>query len=50
MINFFRNIRNPPAGEAGEMADKNKPIKYIRYAIGEIFLVVIGVWQGDLKL
>ena len=25
------------------MADDNKPIKYLRYAIGEIFLVVIGI-------
>lgn len=25
------------------MADENKPIKYARYAIGEIFLVVIGI-------
>ncbi len=25
------------------MADDNKPIKYARYAIGEIALVVIGI-------
>ena len=25
------------------MADDNKPIKYMRYAIGEIVLVVIGI-------
>ena len=25
------------------MADDNKPLKYIRYAIGEIILVVIGI-------
>ena len=43
MIPFFRKIRNPPAGEAGKMADDNKPLKYIRYAIGEIVLVVIGI-------
>lgn len=36
MINFFRKIRK-------QMADDNKPIKYMRYAIGEIVLVVIGI-------
>jgi protein associated with RNAse G/E len=36
MINFFRNIRK-------KLADDNRPIKYIRYAIGEIVLVVIGI-------
>jgi len=43
MINFFRKIRkkmaddNPPDGRAG------KPMKYMRYAIGEIVLVVVGI-------
>lgn len=36
MIPFFRRIRK-------KMADDNRPIKYIRYAIGEILLVVIGI-------
>lgn len=36
MINFFRKIRK-------QLADDNKPIKYMRYAIGEIVLVVIGI-------
>jgi hypothetical protein len=36
MINFFRKIRK-------RLADDNKPLKYMRYAIGEIFLVVIGI-------
>ena len=36
MIPFFRKIRK-------KMADDNKPIKYMRYAIGEIALVVIGI-------
>jgi hypothetical protein len=36
MINFFRKIRK-------ELADDNKPLKYARYAIGEIVLVVIGI-------
>ncbi len=36
MINFFRKIRK-------QLADDNKPLKYTRYAIGEIFLVVIGI-------
>lgn len=50
MINFFRRILNPPAGEAGNLADDNKPLKpalpagrYMRYAIGEIVLVVVGI-------
>ena len=36
MINFFRKTRK-------RMADDNRPLKYIRYAIGEIVLVVIGI-------
>ena len=36
MIPFFRKIRK-------KMADDNKPMKYLRYAIGEILLVVIGI-------
>jgi len=40
------------------MADDNRPIKYLRYAIGEIMLVVIGIlialainnWNEDRKL
>lgn len=36
MIPFFRRIRK-------KMADDNKPLKYMRYAIGEIALVVIGI-------
>ncbi len=36
MINFFRKTRK-------RLADDNKPMKYIRYAIGEILLVVIGI-------
>ena len=36
MINFFRKIRK-------QLADDNKPLKYFRYAIGEIVLVVIGI-------
>jgi len=36
MINFFRKIRK-------KLADDNKPLQYIRYAIGEIVLVVIGI-------
>ncbi|MCJ7468161.1 MAG: DUF6090 family protein [Maribacter sp.] len=50
MINFFRKIRK-------KLADDNKPIKYMRYAIGEIVLVVIGIlialqinnWNEDRK-
>jgi len=36
MINFFRKTRK-------KLADDNKPLKYLRYAIGEILLVVIGI-------
>ena len=36
MINFFRRIRK-------QLADDNKPLKYARYAIGEIVLVVVGI-------
>ena len=36
MIPVFRKIRK-------KMADDNKPLKYMRYAIGEIILVVIGI-------
>lgn len=36
MINFFRKIRK-------KLADDNKPLKYARYALGEIVLVVIGI-------
>ena len=36
MINFFRKTRK-------QFADDNKPLKYMRYAIGEIVLVVIGI-------
>jgi len=36
MINFFRKTRK-------KLANDNKPVKYIRYAIGEILLVVIGI-------
>ena len=36
MINFFRKIRK-------KLADDNKPLKYMRYALGEIVLVVIGI-------
>jgi len=36
MIPFFRKIRK-------KMADDNKPLKYMRYAVGEIVLVVVGI-------
>ena len=36
MIPFFRKVRK-------KLADNNKPLKYLRYAIGEIVLVVIGI-------
>jgi len=36
MIKFFRNIRK-------QLAAENNVAKYLRYAIGEIVLVVIGI-------
>ena len=36
MINFFRKVRK-------KLADQNKPLKYFRYAVGEIVLVMIGI-------
>ena len=36
MISFFRKIRK-------QLADDNKPLKYARYAIGEIILIIIGI-------
>ncbi len=36
MFNFFRNIRR-------NLSDDNRPVKYFRYAIGEIALVVLGI-------
>ena len=51
MINFFRKKRK-------NLADKNKPMKYLRYAIGEIVLVMVGIllalqvnnWNEERKL
>jgi len=51
MIPFFRKIRK-------KMADDNRPLKYMRYAIGEIVLVVVGIlialqinnWNEEKKL
>ncbi len=51
MINFFRKIRH-------KLADDNKFLKYSRYAIGEIALVMIGIllalqlnnWNEERKL
>ena len=36
MIPFYKKIRK-------KLADDNKPMKYLRYTIGEILLVVIGI-------
>jgi Family of unknown function (DUF6090) len=36
MLNFFRKIRQ-------QLATKNNVVKYLRYAVGEILLVVIGI-------
>ena len=50
MINFFRRIRK-------KLADDNRPLKYMKYAIGEIILVVLGIlialsinnWNEEMK-
>ena len=50
MLPFFRRIRK-------NLADENRILKYSRYAIGEIVLVVIGIlialqinnWNEDQK-
>ena len=50
MINFFRHIRK-------DLMEKNKTGKYLKYAFGEIILVVIGIlialqinnWNEDRK-
>ena len=36
MITVFRRMRK-------KLADEDKPVKYMRYAFGEIVLVVIGI-------
>ncbi len=36
MIKFLRKIRK-------QLADDNKPLRNLRYAVGEIVLVVIGI-------
>jgi len=36
MIPIFKKIRK-------KMADDNRPLKYIRYGVGEIVLVMIGM-------
>ena len=51
MIKFFRKIRY-------DLMEKNKTGKYLKYAIGEILLVIIGIliavsingWKEDRKL
>ena len=49
MINFFRKSRNPPAGEAGKMADDGppdgvlgKPLKYKRVMLKGLKFTVFG--------
>ena len=43
MVNFFRKIRKNIATDKGPASETDRFLKYSRYAIGEIFLVVIGI-------
>lgn len=43
MVNFFRKIRKHIATDKGPASQTDRFFKYSRYAIGEIFLVVIGI-------
>ena len=43
MLNIFRNIRQKLAAENLPDRQAGKVMTYLRYAIGEIFLVVIGI-------
>ena len=36
MIRFFRSIRQ-------QLMNENKPAKYLKYAVGEVLLVMIGI-------
>lgn len=53
MLSFFRKLRRPAAAGKNEM----KGTKYLKYAIGEIILVVVGIliafslnnWKEDQK-
>ena len=40
MIKFFRKIRQ-------NLISEGKTLKYLKYAIGEIVLVVIGIKRGN---
>ena len=39
MINFFRNIRR-------QLANENKFQRYMRYAIGEVILIMLGIFMA----
>jgi hypothetical protein len=43
MLNFFLKIRR-------KLADDNKPLKYMRYAIGKKVFVTIGILIGFSKI
>jgi len=49
MIKFFRNL---PAGKAGinqKLIQEGKIANYLKYAIGEILLVVIGISSVSVR-
>ena len=44
MIKFFRQIRQKFLQEGLPAGQEGKVINYLKYTIGEIFQVVIGIW------
>lgn len=43
MIKFFRNLPTGQAGIRQKLLQQNQVTRYLAYAVGEIFLVVIGI-------
>ena len=43
MIKFFRNLPGRQTGSRQDLLSKGKTGKYLKYAIGEIILVVFGI-------
>jgi hypothetical protein len=43
MITVFRRVRK-------KLAEEDKPVKYMRYALGEIILVVTGIKYKEARI